>query len=122
MRRDLLQVRRGLRDDSDEGEPAPFGETAIIRPRPSSWPPSRGRREDTDRRKEPGSERFVLIRRQQAEEQLRLSHQALERGDHRAALEAAERAVAIDPDYRYAFVLMDRFKSALEGMAIRQSI
>jgi Protein kinase domain len=120
MRRDLTQVRRRLPEFDDEGEPS-ARETVLV-PRPSSPPSGRARRDDTDRRKDTGSERFGIIRRQQAQEHLQVSRQALERGDHAAALEAAERAAAIDPDYQEAFDLMDRTKASLEAAAIAQAL
>jgi hypothetical protein len=121
MRRDLTHVRRRLPAALDEGERSPLDETIVLRPRTPA-PSERGRREDTDRRKKSDSERFVAIRHQQAEEHLRLCRQALEQGDHRTALEAAERAAAIDPDNQEAFDLMDRTRTALEALAVRQAL
>jgi serine/threonine protein kinase len=119
MRRDIARVRRRLLEDGHEsGVDSPRDRTIVTRPKTATS--GTGRPVDSDRRRKMDPERFAEVRRQQVEEHLHFSRDALAKGDHDAALQHAERAATVDPDNRLAFELLDKARFAIEAKAVRK--
>ncbi len=119
LRRDLSRIRRRLADQGSAPETGVPGDATVL-DHSRQLTSGAGRKPASDRPRRLNPERFAELQRQQVEEYLRSSEEALARGDYDAALQHAERAATVDPDSRDAFDLIDKARLALEAKAVRQ--